>query len=64
MSSESDGGENFINTSGDRNSWSPGRKGEAQTPESLSICRRARGEELGRRPRLEQAQRLAGVVIA
>ncbi|VTJ85757.1 Hypothetical predicted protein, partial [Marmota monax] len=61
MSSESSGGENFINTSGDRNSWSPGRGGEAQTPESLSICRRARGEEPGRCQRPEQAQRLAGV---
>ncbi|VTJ81214.1 Hypothetical predicted protein, partial [Marmota monax] len=26
MSTESGGGENFINTSGDRNSWSPGRE--------------------------------------
>ncbi|VTJ76345.1 Hypothetical predicted protein, partial [Marmota monax] len=64
MSSESRGGENFVNTSGNRNSWSPGRGGEAQTPESLSICRRARGEEPGRCQRPEQAQRLAGVVTA
>ncbi|VTJ88125.1 Hypothetical predicted protein, partial [Marmota monax] len=54
ISSESGGGENFINTRGDRNSWSPGREGEAQTPESLWICHRARRDEPGRRLRPEQ----------
>ncbi|VTJ70210.1 Hypothetical predicted protein, partial [Marmota monax] len=62
MPSESGGGENFINTSGDRNSWSPSGGGEAQTPESLSICHRARGEEPGRSQHPEQAQRLASMV--
>ncbi|VTJ86914.1 Hypothetical predicted protein [Marmota monax] len=63
MSSESGGGENFIDTNGDRNSWSPGKESESQKPESLSLCHQARGAEQSRRPHPEKAQGPAGVVV-